>query len=322
MKGYLLLFLFDLITSNYKCKNFGSSQYSNKKDTLEIICKVLLEKGYETSFVAGILGNIYHEGSIGKFEISTYKNEEKKPQYLKDMDELYNYTSKYSGKFIYDVSLKEVKELLEILKADKWEKGKFGLGCIQWTGERTYTLVQIYNEECGNKANINLEQATAAEGKMIIQELSTTYSYVYKAWSDNTYDKSTSLAAYNAASLICINYEKPKDADSKAFERGITAMSIYEIMATSKNDGNINSSEKCQCYMNIIENNLNIDDKCFEIIIIYLNKEVCPLFEGVNATEKEIEECEMNYFCGNDDIDNGNKYINLSYLILFTLIIY
>lgn len=48
--------------------------------------------------------------------------------------------------------------------------GKFGLRCVQWTAIRTYTLVHIYNEECGNKDIITLEQATKAEGKMIIKK--------------------------------------------------------------------------------------------------------------------------------------------------------
>ena len=73
----------------------ASSSYSSKKSTLVIIAKVLFEKGYEASFVAGILGNIYHEGAIGKFESSAYiSHPEAEPQYLKYMDQLYNYRSK------------------------------------------------------------------------------------------------------------------------------------------------------------------------------------------------------------------------------------
>ena len=61
----------------------------------------------------------------------------RKTRYLKYLEELYNYTSKYYGKFIYKVSLIELNELIEKLKADNWNKGKFCLRCIQWTGERT-----------------------------------------------------------------------------------------------------------------------------------------------------------------------------------------
>ena len=42
----------------------------------------------------------------------------RKTRYLKYLEELYNYTSKYSGKFIYKVSLIELNELIEKLKSD------------------------------------------------------------------------------------------------------------------------------------------------------------------------------------------------------------
>ena len=58
------------------------------------------------------------------------------------MDKLYNYRKKYSGKIITEVNMHELDLLLKKLKANKWQKGKFGLGCIQWTGERTYNLFQ------------------------------------------------------------------------------------------------------------------------------------------------------------------------------------
>ena len=66
--------------------------------TLIIIFKVLLKKIYETSFISNILGNIYHEDRIGKFESCTYSK--RKTRYLNDIFDLYNYASKYYGKFI------------------------------------------------------------------------------------------------------------------------------------------------------------------------------------------------------------------------------
>ena len=52
----------------------ASSKYASKISTLSIISTVLFENGYEASFVDGILGNIYHEGTIGKFESSDISN--------------------------------------------------------------------------------------------------------------------------------------------------------------------------------------------------------------------------------------------------------
>ena len=210
-----------------------STKYASKKNTLSIIGTLLLNKGYEPSFVAGILGNIYHEGSIGMFESSAYiKNPSAEPQYLKYMDSLYSYRSKYSGKCITDVSLNELSKVLEKLKANNWKQGKFGLGCVQWTGGRTYSLFQLYRKECSNCDKISLNQATSAEGKMLIQEFSGDYKYIYNQWKNNNSNTNTATAAYNAGHIICVKYEVPADYNNKAITRGNTAKELYNIMTS------------------------------------------------------------------------------------------
>ena len=92
----------------------------------------------------------------------------RKTRYLKYLEELYNYTSKYSGKFIYKVSVIELNELIEKLKADNWNKGKFCLGYIQWTGERTKKFKLIMKNV---KTKKQLEQGSSMKGKMIKKEL-------------------------------------------------------------------------------------------------------------------------------------------------------
>lgn len=68
--------------------------------------------------------------------------------------------------------------MCEELKKEKWSKGKFGLGIIQWTGERTNNLVNFYLAEVNNADKISLDQVISAEGKMIISELkSNSYKY-------------------------------------------------------------------------------------------------------------------------------------------------
>jgi len=212
----------------------NSSKYSaSKKKTMSIIGTLLLNKGYEVSFVAGILGNIYHEGNIGMFESSAYiKNPSAEPQYLKYMDNLYSYRTKYSGKCVTDVSMTELSKLMEKLKADNFNKGKFGLGCVQWTGSRTYSLVKLYLKECGNKAKITLEQATSAEGKMVIDEFSGSYKYIYTQWKNENSNKNTANAAYNAGHIICRKYEVPADYNNKAVTRGNTAKELYNLMTS------------------------------------------------------------------------------------------
>ena len=232
MKALLLLVLISLVTSNPMIdKLIQSSKYSSKKATLKIIGNLLFDNGYESSWVAGVLANIFHEGTIGKFESSAYiSHPEKEPQYLKYMEQLYDYRNKYSGKIITEVSISELNSLLLKLKADDWKRGKFGLGCVQWTGGRTYNLFQKYKAECNGRDRITLDEATAAEGKMVIGELSTGYKYIYDQWKKDNKDKNVPVAAYNAGHIICMKYEVPADTANKARKRGQTAQDMYSIM--------------------------------------------------------------------------------------------
>ena len=146
------------------------------------------------------------------------------------MDSLYDYRNKYSGRIVINVSLLELNKLLQKLKADNWQKGKFGLGCVQWTGGRTYNLVQTYNDECGNCDRITLDQATSAEGKMIIKELQGSHASTYNTWKNDNSNKNTASAAYSAGYWVCKKYEIPADTETKAKQRGNTAIEIYNIM--------------------------------------------------------------------------------------------
>ena len=228
----LLLIASTFISShNMIDKLIANGSYNSKSNTLKIIGNLLFSKGYETAFVAGVLGNIYHEGKIGKFESSAYiAHPQAEPQYLKYMDQLYSYRTKYSGRIITEVSMRELETLLNQLKRDNWNKGKFGLGCVQWTGSRTYDLFQIYKSECGGADKISLDQATSAEGKMIINELSSGYSYVYNQWKNNNSNRDTPQAAYNAGYIITKKYEVPADTENEAKKRGRTANDMYNIM--------------------------------------------------------------------------------------------
>ena len=208
-----------------------SGLYSTKIRALSGIGKLLIERGYETAFIAGTLANIYHEGSIGKFESSAYhSNPDEKPEYLVYMDEIYDYKRKYSNKLINQVSLKDVGIILEKLKRANWQKGKFGLGCFQWRGERTYNLYKLYQQECGNPYNITIEQATKAEGKMIIKEFDGNYKYVYDQWKKENDNTNTPIAAYNAGYIISEKYVVPVDTEKAAKTRGKTAQDMYNIM--------------------------------------------------------------------------------------------
>ena len=228
----ILLDLFDEETGyDMIQKLVNSAKYKNKKSTLSIIGNLLFDYEYEPSFVAGVLANIYHEGNIGKFESSAYSSN-RKPQYLEYMDTLYNYSTLYSNKLITEVSLYDLSNVLYQCQANNWEQGKFGLGCVQWTGERTYTLFQLYELKCGYNDRITIEQATAAEGQMIINELKGSYSYIYNDWKNNNLDKDSDSSAYNAGYNICVKYEVPSDKENKGITRGNTAKDMFNIMTS------------------------------------------------------------------------------------------
>ena len=67
---------------------------------------------------------------------------------------------------------------------------------------------------------------------MMISEFRGSYSHVYNKWSNNNANKNTATAAYNAAYIVCMEYEVPTDKKRKALERGDTAREMYNIMTS------------------------------------------------------------------------------------------
>ena len=218
--------------SDYMKRLQSSSSFSDKKSTLVAMGNVLLNLGYEPAFVAGVLGNIYAEGKVGYFESSNYKsNPSAEPTYLKYMDQNYSYRTKYSGKVVTDVSLSELKNLMTSLARDNWNKGKFGLGCVQWTGDRTKTLVDLYVSYAKGSDRISLAQATQAEAEMIGNEFKGKYKSVYTSWrSSNSGSLNTAAGATAAGKIVCLKYEVPANASSQSVTRGGYAKQIFNIM--------------------------------------------------------------------------------------------
>ncbi|WP_349944232.1 hypothetical protein ABFV83_12405 [Lacrimispora sp. BS-2] len=79
---------------------------------------------------------------------------------------------------------------------------------------------------------ITEEQATEAEGIMVVRELTGTYyNRVYMPWlNTNQGNLDSSQAAYNAGYDVCMKYENPKNANSKAPIRAKDAQAIYAVM--------------------------------------------------------------------------------------------
>lgn len=198
----------------------------------------MLNAGYDEKFVAGVLGNIMHEGVPGQFEKSNYSSHpEMKPDYLKNMDKDFEYTKKYSGKNISEIGIKETVKLQKEAsqKKQKYTKNgketerthKFGLGMFQFTGTRTSDVLDAY-QTFYNKTKENhptKEQCLEIEINFTLKELkSETYQGIYKSW------KKGDKTAYSAGNKFCKMYENPKDGENQGIIRGNDAEKIYKVM--------------------------------------------------------------------------------------------
>lgn len=214
----------------------------NRKNIAEALTETMLQYDYPIAFIAGMIANIIHEGELGQFESSNYSNPLNKPDYLTYMDSNYNgenyYLNNYSGKNIMDVNVIDVYNMLNDLKTislDTWRingsRVGFGLGCIQWTFKRTYTLVELYLEKNNNSSVITEKQLIDSETTMIIRELSSSmYKNIFSNWK-NSCNETASVSAANLAGMeLCSKYLVPYDLENQKVKRGLLAEKIFEVM--------------------------------------------------------------------------------------------
>ena len=194
---------------------------ADKKAAMLVAAERLLNENYEVEFVAGVLGNIQNEGTPGKFESSYYVGNTK-PSYLEYMDTHFDYQNKFSGKSIQEVGISAALELAK--KAEKsGYQGKFGLGMIQWTADRTLGLLESYQKySSGDKPT--KEECIKAEVNFLLDELGGKYASVYKNW------KAGDRTASSAGEIVCLEYEKPDKMQEQAKIRAENAKKIYNVM--------------------------------------------------------------------------------------------
>lgn len=224
------------VSPAHMIRNLEASTLS-KKDTLVAMAEVLLDDGFAPAFVAGILGNILVEGDCGRFESSAYvSNPDAQPDYLRYLDENYDYREKYSYKLIYEgISVKEVYAMiLELGPGGANGRGScFGLGCLQWTSyERIKRLVENYLSVNGNSDSITLAQVQEAEGMTVSYELAHTYKSVYTTWQSENPDQNTTEAAFAAGVIVCVRYGVPVGYNTEEVQntRGALAEAVYNVM--------------------------------------------------------------------------------------------
>lgn len=221
-------------SNNNMVENLRADNTLGKKETITSVAQKMLDNKFEPAFIAGVIGNILHEGNVGLFEGSNYvTNPSAKKPYLIYMDNYEKYRTLYSGKYIYDgFSLKVVSDLLGKLAVGGW-KGGFGLGSIQWTFGRTKTLVNEFYMNNSNDDKITKDQATKSEGEMIVYELNSTHKGVYNNWLKKEIVKNSAAseeAARIAAEIVCYEYEIPADKETKVVARRNSAAEVYRIM--------------------------------------------------------------------------------------------
>jgi len=204
---------------------------SEKKRTLASIANELINAGFEPAFIAGVLGNVALEGNFGVFESSNYKSNSKKPDYLINADKEWNYKYEYSGQNIVGKSLSTVYGLAKKYRAGpKGNRIGFGLGCAQWTFDRTENLLKKYIEVASPNDTITAEQVKLAEGLYMVWEFQNEYhgKKAYSTWKNkNSGNLNSASAAESAGRIVCTQYELPAGYLNKQYVRGEMAVKIY-----------------------------------------------------------------------------------------------
>lgn len=245
------------LTKEKMMANLTSSTYfGGKKEAVLLLADEMWDNGFSPAFIAGTLANIYAEGSVGLFEnimgytqsrlLAVYPNLKKVSEsgvahknYIAHMKGFTDYDScghshtdysPFSNKYIYNgISLSAVDALLEKYKAESWH-AQFGLGTVQWTADRTISLMTFYHAEAGSADTITYEQCLAAEMKCVNWELLGSKYWVFSKWlNNNTGALDTSDAAYDAGYRVARDYECPGNTDQYPI-RGGYARDIYSIM--------------------------------------------------------------------------------------------
>jgi len=194
------------------------------------ITTVLLSRGYSNEIIAGLVGNIVNEGGFGKFESSLYSSG--KPKYLEHMDSVHGYGSLASGQYLYDLGIEVLVELRKNGNCSD-EKHMFGLGAVQWTGDRGERLIEKYIETFGEDGIPSKEECTQVEIDFMIQELENAGSDGYKKVINKCGQETSNIMEGTKkveiiAEIIMSDYESPSSTD--ATKRQVDAKVWYEVL--------------------------------------------------------------------------------------------
>lgn len=191
------------------------------------VTQAMLAQGYRKEFIAGVVGNVVNEGRFGKFESSAYEGEnlKNKPKYLDHMDKYHNYANVASGLFLKDLGIQIFDKLKRTSECEKNidEKGnslhKYGLGFVQWTGDRYDILEAKYKEKFGNEGKPTYEQCRDLEIGYMLEEFSNNVTGIVTKVNDKLKEQSGVEAVSSITILVHDEYESPKEGSlSKRIE--------------------------------------------------------------------------------------------------------
>lgn len=92
-------------------------------------------------------------------------------------------------------------------------------------------LIETYIELYGEDYYPTAAECRVAENRLLLKEMKGAYNKsVYQNWKSQYSGCDGAEAAYGAGSVVCKKYEIPRDADTKAIERGNDSKKIYNIM--------------------------------------------------------------------------------------------
>lgn len=227
-------------------ENHEGYVYDEKIQDMQIVAIVLFGEGYTTAFVAGMLGNMYIEGEVGRLEaVNQGTNNPEDFAYWNHMNSIpfknpetgkectyYEYFSSVNPpKHLYEVDFPTYYNLVtQVMSKYPNASNVIGCGCVQWTQRSRYEgLLQCYidaDAAGNNDGQLSYEECVVAESNHMANEFAGDYKYVV-----NDCGKYNSEAsAINSAEIICNEYERPNEEFKKLEERKQAAADLYNAM--------------------------------------------------------------------------------------------
>lgn len=126
-----------------KTNFLNTDDFYGRRNSLMSMCEYFLKNSYmKTPFIAVLLAILDYTNNFGKIK------------YCQGFEN-------YRGKTVTEISLEDLKKL---------NPSKCTIGCLEWKGEEAEKLLKLYLEGSKGNNNLNIEQVTLAEAKMIVND--------------------------------------------------------------------------------------------------------------------------------------------------------